>query len=60
MNDRKQFRLPTPEEVTALNAAARRSRALALRQVLHACTLTLKALAARFTAVPAGKGMRHA
>ena len=48
------------DEMNALDAAAHRARALALRQARHACALTVKALAARLAAATAGKGVSHA
>ena len=45
----------TPEELIALGNAAKRARTLALRQMLHACVLTVKALAARFASITGGK-----
>jgi hypothetical protein len=50
----------TIDETNALDAAAHRARALALRQARHACALTVKALAARLAAATAGKGVSHA
>lgn len=44
MMDRKDF-------AAIAETAARRARILAMRQVFHAFTLTVKALAARFAAV---------
>ena len=48
------------DETNALDDAARRARALALRQARHACALTVKALAARLAAATTGKRVSHA
>jgi hypothetical protein len=52
-------RFPMTDEVNALDDAAHRARALALRQARHACALTVKALAARLAAATLGKGVSH-
>lgn len=48
------------DAILALEAAAQRARELALRQALHACALTLKALAVRLAAATRAKEVRHA
>ena len=48
------------DEMNALDDAAQRARALALRQARHAWALTAKALAARLTLFAARKGANHA
>jgi hypothetical protein len=53
-------RFPMTDETNALEDAAQRARALALRQARHAWALTVKALAARLAAAAFGKGVSHA
>jgi hypothetical protein len=53
-------RLIANGETNALDAAAHRARALALRQLRHACVLTVKALAARLAVTTAGKEVSRA
>jgi len=53
-------RSSTIDDTNALDAAAHRARALALRQARHACALTVKALAARLTAAFAARRVSHA
>lgn len=60
MIDRKPFRYPTPEEMTALTAAARRNRARWMKVMILRGIRAVKLSAARLTAVPAAKEMSHA
>lgn len=54
------FRYPSPEEMSALTAAAHRARARNMRLLVRRGVHAVKSLALRFTAVPAVKRVSHA
>jgi hypothetical protein len=60
MIDRKPFRYPTPEEMTALTVAAHRNRARWMKLMILRTIRAVKLSAARLTAAPTAKGMSHA
>jgi len=53
-------RYPTVDEMNAIQLAARRARARQMKLMLLVCVRGLKSLAARLSAVPAGKRLSHA
>jgi uncharacterized membrane protein len=60
MTDCNAFHYPTPEEMTALTAAAHRNRARWMKLMLLRGIRAVKLAVARLTAVPAAKRMSHA
>lgn len=60
MTDRKPFRYPTPEEMTALTVAAHRNRARCMKVLFHLGIRAVKSRIAHLGAVPAARRMSHA
>jgi hypothetical protein len=60
MNDRKQFRFPTPEEMSALNAAAHRNRARLMKLMLLKGARSLKRSLAHLAAASTPRRLSHA
>ena len=54
------FRYPSPEEMSALTAAAHRARARNMRLLVRRGVRAVKSLALRLTTVPAVKRVSHA
>lgn len=60
MSNRNQFQMPTPEEMTALRAAAQRARARWMRLILLRGVRALKWRVAHVSAVSAPNRVSHA
>jgi len=56
----QMFRYPSPEEMTALMAAARRNRARHMKLLVLKGVRAVKSFSAQITNVPVGKRVSHA
>jgi hypothetical protein len=60
MIDHTTFHYPTPDEMIALTAAARRNRSRQVRLMFRKAARALRLRFAHITAVPAGNRVSHA
>lgn len=60
MSNRNQFRMPTPDEMTALSAAAHRARARWMKVLFRWAVRATKIRIARAFALPTGHRVSHA
>ena len=60
MSNRIQFHYPTPEQMTALTAAAHRNRARLMKVIMLKGVRALKSRFAHAVALPSGNRVSHA
>jgi len=60
MSNRRQLQMPTPDEMTALKAAAQRARARWMKAILIRGVRALKSQSARDITVPTPHKVSHA